>query len=221
MTDAALFDWDGTLLDSRDALLGAWHRATAEVLGRRFPETADDVRLVFTLPGRRLFPQVAGSPEGGTALAEAYRGAYLTLAEGIRAFEGVGEMLREMRAKGIAVAVVTSKARERFELDAERAGIGELIDLAVCSGDTPAHKPDPAPVLLALDRLGVAPAAAVVAGDTVVDIEAARGAGVTAVGVAWGPLGPDGLAEAGASAIAKDPAELARIVARASERIGT
>ena len=39
MTNAALFDWDGTLLDSREALLGAWHIATPKVVGRRFPVT--------------------------------------------------------------------------------------------------------------------------------------------------------------------------------------
>jgi pyrophosphatase PpaX len=221
MTDAALFDWDGTLLDSRRALLDAWHTATEEALGRRFPQSGDDERLVFTLPGRQLFPQLAGSPERGAALAEAFTVAYRDTGRRVRAYEGVAAMLREVRAAGIAVAVVTSKARERFDLDATRAGLAPLIDLAVCSGDAAAHKPDPAPVLHALDRLGVAPAAALVVGDTVVDVQAARAAGVEAVGVAWGPLGKEGLEEAGASVIARDPAELARIVVPASERIGT
>ena len=49
--EAVLFDWDGTLLDSRSALLGAWHATTHEVLGRRRPSTAQEEELVFTLPG--------------------------------------------------------------------------------------------------------------------------------------------------------------------------
>lgn len=219
MTDAALFDWDGTLLDSRGVLLGAWHRSTEDVLGRRWPQTGDDERLAFTLPGSQLFPQVAGSPDAGRALADVYREAYRDLGRRVRAFEGVDAMLRQVRAAGIAVAVVTSKARERFDLDATRAGLTSLIDLAVCSGDAAAHKPDPAPVLHALERLGVAAADALVVGDTVVDIQAARAAGVEAVGVAWGPLGAEGLLEAGASVIAADPAEVARIVVPRSERI--
>src|SRR5436189_1744 len=58
MTDAVLFDWDGTLLDSREALLGAWHASTEEVVGRRYPATADEEELVFTLSGAVLVPRL-------------------------------------------------------------------------------------------------------------------------------------------------------------------
>jgi pyrophosphatase PpaX len=221
MTDAALFDWDGTLLDSRRALLDAWHAATESVLDRRFPQSEDDERLIFTLPGRQLFPQLAGSSERGAALAEAFTVAYRDTGRQVRAYPGVPAMLRDLRAEGVRVAVVTSKARERFELDAVHASLDGLVDVAVCSGDTPAHKPDPAPVLHALERLGVAAADAVVVGDTEVDVLAARAAGVAAVGVAWGPLGADGLVEAGAGVIADHPEELTRIISRVSERINT
>lgn len=212
MTDAALFDWDGTLLDSRGALLGAWHVATGEVLGRCFPQDAEDERLVFTLPGVELFPRVAGSVERGVEVAEVFQRAYEETSRRIRVFMGVAELLGDLRRAGVLIGVVTSKARPRFEADAERIGLTGLIDVATCAGDTAEHKPDPAPVRHALKALGVEPSRAVMVGDTPVDIAAGRAAGTTAVGVAWGPIGTDGLIEAGAVAVAQDIDELARIV---------
>jgi HAD superfamily hydrolase (TIGR01509 family) len=212
MPAAALFDWDGTLIDSRDALLAAWHASTDAVLGRRFPVTPDEEELVFTLPGAELFPRVAGDADGAAALSAAFQEAYTENAGLVRAFPGVREMLGELRAAGVAVGVVTSKARPRFDHDAERAGLDALVDVGVCQGDTEAHKPDPAPVLRALEELGVGPEDAVMAGDTPVDVAAGAGAGVAVLGVAWGAGAPDALLGAGAAAVARDTQELTRMV---------
>jgi pyrophosphatase PpaX len=223
MTEAALFDWDGTLLDSREALLGAWHAASHEVTGRRFPADAAEERLVFTQPGAKLFPRVAGSEAGAIRLGAAFQRAYETTGERVRAFPGVIEMLASLRDEGIATGVVTSKARLRFEADARRIGVRELVDVAVCQEDSPTHKPHPAPVVHALGALGVAPGHAVLAGDTPVDVVAGVAAGVTCVGVRWGASDAGALLEAGAIAVARDTGELALLVlqgCRESEMIG-
>jgi pyrophosphatase PpaX len=214
MTEAALFDWDGTLLDSREALLGAWHAASHEVTGRRFPAGPEEERLVFTQPGAKLFPCVAGSEAGATRLGAAFQRAYESTGERVRAFPGVVEMLASLRDRGIAAAVVTSKARTRFEVDARRIGVRDLVDVAVCQEDTAAHKPDPAPIVHALGALGAAPENAVLAGDTPVDVAAALAAGVACVGVAWGASETESLLTAGATAVARDAHELAELIGR-------
>jgi phosphoglycolate phosphatase-like HAD superfamily hydrolase len=144
MIDAALFDWDGTLLDSRSALLGAWHAATQEILARRWPTNAQEEELVFTLPGSQLFPRVAGDAGAAERLRDGFQRAYETTGEQVRAFPGVADMLAELRGAGLRIGVITSKARQRYDLDARRIGLAERIDLAVCQEDTRAHKPDPA-----------------------------------------------------------------------------
>lgn len=212
MTNAALFDWDGTLLDSREALLGAWHIATPKVVGRRFPVTPEEEELVFTLGGAQLFPRVAGDAERAAELSAAFQEAYESTSERVRAFPGVSEMLRELRDAGVGIGVVTSKARRRYDADARRIGVAELVDVAVCQEDTTVYKPQPEPVLHALRALGVTADRAVMAGDTPVDVAAGAAAGTAVVGVAWGMSGAQPLLDAGAAVIADDASELTRLV---------
>ena len=212
MSRAVVCDWDGTLLDSRAALLGAWHEATEQVLGRRFPATADEERDVFTLPGSSIWPRLAPDARRLRELAERFQVAYESTGELVRAFPGVPDALAELRAAGVAVAVVTSKARRRFSADARRSGLEELVDVSVCDGDAPAPKPDPRPVLVALDRLGVSADDALMVGDTPVDVAAGLRAGVAVAGVLWGASTGDELRDAGATTLVAEPGELTALV---------
>jgi pyrophosphatase PpaX len=214
MTDAVLFDWDGTLLDSREALLRAWHGASENVLGRRFPATPEEEHVIFTQPGSRAFPYAAGDAERAELLAAAFQREYEDSGRLVRAFPGVVGMLRRLRESGLRVGVVTSKSRRRYEADAERIGVIELVGAAICQEDCRVHKPDPAPVLLALERLGAEPPAAVMVGDTPVDLAAGAAAGAEVVGVSWGASDASALSEAGASAVAGSADELVELLLR-------
>ena len=165
---AVLFDWDGTLSDSREALLASWHESTGAVLGRRYPADAAEEDVVFTQPGAQIWRAIASDAEQVEQLAVAFQDAYERHSQTVRAFPGVLEMLSALRAAGISTAVVTSKGRRRYEPDAARLGVAEEIDVAVCAGEAP-PKPDPGGVLEALRRLGVEPARAAMVGDTAVE----------------------------------------------------
>jgi len=212
--EAVVFDWDGTLIDSRAALLAAWHESTEAVLGRRFPATEAEEREVFTLPGSAIWPRLAGDAPELDTLAKRFQQAYERAGKLVRAFPGIPEALAVLREAGVAVGVVTSKARSRFALDVHRAGLEDLIDASVCDGDAPAAKPDPSPVLVALDRLGVSPADVLMVGDTAVDITAGLRAGTGVVGVLWGASTEEELREAGAETLVARPDELRNVVLR-------
>ena len=209
---AALLDWDGTLVDSRAALLAAWRDSTARVLGRSYPATQAEEDLVFTRPGGQIWPTLANDRSELAALAGSFQAAYERAAQEVRAFPRVPEMLEELRAAGFAIAVITSKARIRFEADARCAGIAGLVDISICAEDADRAKPDPGPVLCALERLGAVRASSTMIGDTTVDIAAGIGAGTRTVGVAWGHAGEAELRAAGAEAIARDPGELCALL---------
>jgi HAD superfamily hydrolase (TIGR01509 family) len=219
MMDAVLFDWDGTLSDSRAALLASWHESTEAVLGRRYPADVAEEDVVFTQSGMSIWPVLARDEEQSAQLAEVFQEAYERHSRTLRAFPGIVEMLVALRAAGISTAVVTSKGRRRFEPDAERVGLAAEIDVAVCAGEA-APKPDPEGVLEALRRLGVQPERAAMVGDTVVDMAAARAAGVLAVGVSWGHSEAETLLAAGARAVAGTPAELVDMLTAGAARKG-
>jgi pyrophosphatase PpaX len=199
---AALFDWDGTLVDSRQALLAAWHDVTSAVLGRTWPVGEDDVRVVLSRRGTEVFPSLSDDPAVVQALADAFTPAYERhAAEGVRPFPGAVGVLEELHGRSIAVGVVTSKARVRYVADAERGRLGHLITAATCAEDVARGKPDPQAALSVLGQLDVPADRAVMVGDTVVDIRTGRAAGMRTIGVTWGstPAGP--LLEAGADAV--------------------
>lgn len=209
---AALFDWDGTLINSRGALLAAWYEASERVLGRRYPATQADEDVVFTLPGKQIWPTLARDEAQVAELAAAFQVAYEQNSELAQAFPGVREMLLELRGSGVAIAVVTSKGRRRYAPDAERGRLDEAIDVAICSEDSDTAKPDPGPVLRALERLDVAAETAVMIGDTPVDIAAGIAAGVSTIGVTWGHFGEAELRAAGAATVADRPADVLDIL---------
>lgn len=194
---AALFDWDGTLADSREALLSTWREVTQQVLGRVYPATEDEVLTVLSRRGADLFPALSGSAELGRRLEACFNDSYPHhAARGVRVFPGVTAALARLRCHGISVGVVTNKARSRYGADATE--LASLIDVAVCAEDVASAKPDPEGVHRALAALDARGGHAVLVGDSAVDVATANAAGIPAIGVTWGSSSASALAHAGA-----------------------
>jgi HAD superfamily hydrolase (TIGR01509 family) len=210
--NAVLFDWDGTLLDSRAALLGAWHESTEDVIGRRFPATAAEEHEVFTLPGSQIWPRLVTGTADRDRLVARFQQAYERTGTLVRAIAGIPDALRQLRRAGVAIGVVTAKARRRFTADASRAGLADLIDVSVCVEDAPVPKPDPAPLRVVLEALGAPASEALMVGDTEVDVIAGRRAGTAAAGVTWGAGSQEELRRAGAEVVFEEPMELVQYV---------
>jgi pyrophosphatase PpaX len=101
-------------------------------------------------------------------------------------YAGIDRLLRDLSGTGVAVAAATSKRRASAEIAAGLTGLSSHLDVLVTMEDTVVHKPDPEPLLLAVNRLGATPDQAVYVGDAIVDVQAARNAGMAAVAVTWG-----------------------------------
>ena len=180
-----LFDLDGTLVDSAAAILGSFHHATETVLSRRFP----DEQILAQVGGTNLAYQMGLlDPDRVDELVRVYREhndpQYSTLA----CFAGVVDVLEQLRVEGRRLGVVTATRRPAVERAFAGAGIGDYFDVVVSSEDTEHHKPDPEPVLKALELLDAPPSEAAYVGDSPFDVAAARGAGVFAGAVGWGGM---------------------------------
>jgi phosphoglycolate phosphatase len=180
---AALVDLDGTILDTVADLAAAVNRVHAD-LGL----PARDPQLIATFVGKGLPTLVrrglAGTLDGDVDEALFERAwplfdRHYAAESGRQAqpYPGAREGLARMRALGLRLACVTNKS-ERFTLALLReTGFLESFDVVVCGDQVTKRKPDPAPFLLACERLAVTPAEALVIGDSENDVQAARAAG--------------------------------------------
>lgn len=187
MLKAVIFDLDGTLLDTLEDLADATNWALRQ---NGMPERRlEEVRRFVGNGVRRLMERAV--PEGTEpALFEKtfadFKSYYVDHCQvKTRLYDGIPEMLRELKARGLRMAIVSNKLQ---------AGVDELYDryfrdtVEVAIGERPGMQRKPAPdmVRLALQELGVAADEAVYVGDSEVDILTARNSGLPCISVLWG-----------------------------------
>lgn len=211
---AAIFDLDGTLLNTLDDLANA---ANAALHSAGYPQHPVAAYRQFVGNGLRMLVRRA-LPEGeadrlGPAGFETLVGRTgdnyaQNWAAATRPYPHIPELLQELQRRGIPLAVVTNKPHE-WTLHMLKHYFPDEPFLFI-QGAMPnlPHKPDPAGALNAARHLGVAPHEAAFVGDSNVDMLTARNAGMAAVGVDWGFRGAQELKESGADTILYDPLEL-------------
>ena len=180
-----LFDLDGTVIDSGAIILASMRHAAREVLGVEVP----DEQLMAAVGGPGLEAQMqALSPERADELVTVYRAHNEPLHDELVCCVGMDEVLVQLKDEGRRLGIVTAKRRQTVELAFARIPIEHLFETVVGGDETKKHKPDPEPLLLALERLGAAPDDAVYVGDAPFDVKAAKAAGLYSVGVSWGGI---------------------------------
>lgn len=209
-----IFDVDGTLVDSQAHIYAAMCRSFAEI-GLDAP-ARDAVRagIGLSLPQfmQRLSPE--SSPEEHGRLVDAYKASFVGLRQtaGEDAlsplFPGAREALDALAAHAdFTLAVATGKSRRGLDHIFALHNLGGYFASAQVS-DTHPSKPHPAMIHAALDETDISPDCAVIIGDTTFDMEMGRGAGIGAIGVAWGYHPSPALLKAGAQEILSDFADL-------------
>ena len=210
MISVAIFDIDGTLLDSVDLHARAWQDAFA-YFGHRFE--FGDIRAQIGKGGDQLLP-VFLSPSQvadiGDKLQE-YRGSLFRqryLPE-VEPFPGVPPLIGRLKAAGIKVSLASSAKGDEIDAYVRIAGIEGMVDAATSSDDAERSKPHPDIFAATLKRLGDPPADSVIAlGDTPYDAQAAGKLGVRTIGMLCGGFAEADLRKAGCIAIYRDPADL-------------
>ena len=195
---AIVFDFDGTLADTRRGIL-----ATAqETLRRMGLPPADETAMAATigLPLIENFTRGVGMSEEEARRAVAiYREIFEEVAVPvIDLFPGVEETLRTLAERGIPMAVASSRGQHSLEMLMQKTGLAAFIPLSCLFGVENAARPKPAPDLMyvILGRLGVKPEETLVVGDTSFDIEMGRNAGCHTCAVTYGNQSADTLAGA-------------------------
>lgn len=209
MPDTILFDMDGTLLDTLSDL-----HASVNAILREFgcPERSLDEVRRFVGNGaarliRRAMPPGTDPATLDAALAryEAHYAAHCL--DRTKPYDGVPPMLAALRAAGLRLAVVSNKPDPAVKALNARY-FPALIPVAIGERPGVRRKPAPDTVEEALRALGAPKEGAVYVGDSEVDVETARNAGLPLIGVSWGFRGRDALRAAGAEVIIDAPEAL-------------
>ena len=207
--ELAVFDMDGTILDTLEDLKNSLNFALRE---NGFPErTTNEVRCFVGNGVRKLIDRAAPEntdKETKDKIFDAFNGHYkIHCTDNTRPYKGIKEAVKTLRDNGIKTAVVSNKEHYGVILLCEKYFPG-LFDMAAGSTDAVRKKPAPDTVLSVMEKLGVPPEKTVYIGDSDVDIETAKNAGTDCISVSWGFRTEEFLKEHGATVITDEPGKL-------------
>lgn len=213
-TRAALFDLDGTLVDSA-ADLGNAANHVRETLGMtplplptyRQHASAGARGMLRTAIG--ITPEHSDFQEYRTRFLEHYR---QNLSRHSRQFDGIPELLAALEARAIRWGIVTNKPRIYTEMLLADLALDRRPAVTICADDVPKAKPAPDSLLLACERLRLSASECVYVGDDKRDADAAQAAGMRFVAVAWGYEGEHPMASWNADATIDQPADLLKLL---------
>lgn len=210
---AVIFDLDGTLVDTAPDLGGTLNRLLVEH-GRRtipLPEIRPLIGDGAAKMVERGFGATGGLPDDLTLLVRRFLEIYeANLAEESRPFPGVVSTLKHLRAAGLILGVCTNKLTGLSQRLLDELELTQYF-AAVVGGDVQARKPDPRHVLDTIERLGASPETALMIGDSLNDVAAAKAANVRVVAVTFGYTTTPAV-ELGADAVIDSFEELPRLL---------
>ncbi len=187
---AVLLDLDGTLADTAPDLAYALNRMRET---RSLPALPPAATRAYTSLGARgllgIGLDVTPAHSNYEALRDEFLGIYAdNLCRATRLFPGMAELLAELERRAMPWGVVTNKA-ERFTFPLlEMLGMRSRAACIIGGDTTGKIKPDPAPLLAASERIGIAPGCCVYVGDDYRDMQAGRAAGMKVVAARFGYL---------------------------------
>lgn len=177
-----IFDIDGTMLDSAYADLTALQRVLFELQNNNYP--ISDLRFALGIPGEVALMQL-GINE--VSMANQLWNSYMQdLSSTMTLFDGIKELIVELKERGVKLGIITSKNKKEFHNDFIPFGIDTCFDTVITVEDSTAPKPSAEPMLVYLNRTGVNPQEALYIGDTSYDRECAISAGVDFGLATWG-----------------------------------
>lgn len=213
---AILLDLDGTVADSHGLIMTCYNHAIRAHLGReglreiwlqRVGLPLDDI-LIATYEHYG----VPHTPELMTEVKQTYRVHMWEHVETVEAFPGMIDALHALKAKGLRLAIVTTKHRMMALRHLETLQIRSLFDVVVAGDDCHHYKPHPEPFLKALELLEVAPNTAAHVGDSRYDVLGAQAAGVFTIAACWGTDDRAGLLAAHPDFVLETPQELEGLI---------
>ncbi|MGE6740093.1 HAD-IA family hydrolase [Allorhizobium pseudoryzae] len=208
-----LFDCDGTLVDSA-ALIHETMRRTFVHFGKREP-LVEETKSIIGLTLDIAIARMQGKPhvdDEAVQMMAYYKSLFATVRSDMNfrepLFDGIRDVIETLGARDdLLLGAVTGKSRRGLDLVLDTHDFRKVFVVGRTADDCPS-KPHPAMVTECCDEMGVRPADTLVIGDAIYDMQMAKAAGATAIGVSWGYASVAQLRDAGADVIVDDPRAL-------------
>ncbi len=185
-----IFDIDGTLLDTEDAVLLSLKDVVEEDKNQQ--ADIDTLRFALGIPGPDALHQLGFDDPVyyNSRWEEKFKNYY----DRIRVFDGIQPTLIKLKKQQYQLGIITSKNKKEFQTDFVPFGLADYFSTVICAEDTCMHKPFSEPMDKFLQLSKATPEGAVYVGDTPYDLQCAKGAGVRFALALWGCKTPGGIA---------------------------
>lgn len=189
MYNYVVFDVDGTMVDTEEAVMFAYQTIIHKKYGRYF--TQEEMLKGYGVPTPQTLAKY-----GFTDIDAAMKDYYKYLIEGFKkctVFDGINEVMNELKANKIPTGIVTSRCKYEIDIDSSLQGLIANFKAIVCSDDTTLHKPNPDPLLKAIESMNAISSETIYIGDTKFDSMCAKSAGVKFALAVWGTNNADNI----------------------------
>ena len=179
-----IWDFDGTLANTNEIIIASWQASFRHFLGHELP--VRDIEATFGETLRDTIPKLIPGADVNEVIdfyrnfQDSHHDVY-----NVRLFEGVRELIEELRKRGCHIGIGTSRTAYSLGNYIKELEVEHLIDEVVSMEDVKNHKPHPDTINALLDKFGAEPSDAIMIGDTKYDIGCAQNAGVDSVLVGW------------------------------------
>jgi len=209
---AVIFDLDGTLVNSLEDLADATNYAL-KFFGQQ-THSAEALKQMVGEGTKTLISKALGNDKQELiepVLAKMLEKYVQICINKSLPYKGLQEVVSELAKKKIKLAVLTNKDEKMAQKIVSHFFDG-LFQIVKGTIEAVAVKPEPTAVLQVLEKLGVRPEEAIFVGDSKIDVQTAKAAGIKSVGVSWGFRGRSELIEAGADAVVEEPGQLLKLM---------
>lgn len=181
-----VFDVDGTLIDSETAVLKSLQKTLQE---EGIKKSLEELKFSLGIPGRdALLILKINDLE---RVEEKWMKNVTIYADEITLFDGVKQVIQELKYKNFKLGIITSKTKEEYNTDFIKFDIHSYFDLVICTDDTIKHKPDGEPMEKYIEITGASKEEIIYIGDSIYDMQCSKNAGVNSALALWGAHNPE------------------------------
>lgn len=202
---AIIYDIDGTLLNTLKMNMIPLQKIIKEELDEEW--TYEDVLKFAPYPGMKVMEELNVQDKEKTYARWVQ---YVNEFEGGAVpFEGVEFVLKTIHEKGVRQAIVSAKLRKQYDIDFVSRGFDKYIEVEVLADDTDKHKPDPEPINLCVEKLGLNKEDVIYIGDAFSDYQVCINAGIDFAYAKWGSVSSEGIE---ADIVLEQPLDMLKLV---------